>query len=59
MDKNLIAEASKHLRLGAITLYEGNLKRFEVLPETGELGQQTKLNVKSDQIDFTHFTGMG
>lgn len=53
MDKNLIAEASKHLRLGTINLFEGNLKRFEALPETGELGQQTKLSVKADQVDLT------
>ena len=57
MDKNLIAEASKHLRLGTINLYEGNLKRFEALPETGELGQQTKLSVKADQFDLTDQNG--
>jgi hypothetical protein len=53
MDKSLIAEASKHLRLGSINLYEGNLKRFEALPETGELGQQTKLGVKAEKIDLS------
>lgn len=53
MDKSLIADASKHLRLGSINLYEGNLKRFEALPETGELGQQTKLGVKAEKIDLS------
>lgn len=53
MDKSLIAEASKHLRLGSINLYEGNLKRFEALPETGELGQQTKLGVKAEKIELS------
>ena len=53
MDKLLIAEASKHLRLGSINLYEGNLKRFEALTETGELGQQTKLGVKAEKIDLS------
>ncbi|MDD2758728.1 MAG: hypothetical protein PHH11_00385 [Methylomonas sp.] len=53
MDKSLIAEASKHLRLGSINLYEGNLKRFESLPETGELGQQTKLGVKAKKKDLS------
>jgi hypothetical protein len=51
MDKSLIAEASKHLRLKSITLYESNLKRFAALPETGEFGQQSKLGVKADKID--------
>ena len=53
MDKSLIAEASKHLRLGSINLYEGNLKRFEALAETGELGQQTKLGVKAEKIELS------
>lgn len=54
MDKVLIAEASKYLRLGSIILYEGNLKRFEALPATGELGQQTKLGIKSEKIDVSN-----
>ena len=53
MDKLLIAEASKHLRLRSINLWESNLKRFEPLPETGELGQQIKLSVKSDTIGIS------
>lgn len=52
MDKSLIAKASKHLRLGSINLYESNLKRFEALPETCELGQQIKLSVKANKIDM-------
>jgi|GEM_PF-3161740 len=46
MDKSLLVEAAKHLRLGSICLFEGNLRRFADLPEAGGLGQQTKLGVK-------------
>jgi len=52
MDRALIAEASKHLRLASINLYEGNLKRFEALPEEGNLGQQFKLGVKAEKLDL-------
>lgn len=54
MDKALIAEASKYLKLRSINLYESNLKRFEALPDAGELGQQTKLGVKADKIDTSN-----
>jgi hypothetical protein len=50
MDKTLIAQASKNLMLRSINLYEGNLKRFEPLPDSGELGQQTKLGVKTETL---------
>jgi preprotein translocase subunit SecB len=50
MDNKLICEASKKLRLQSINLFECNLKRFNDLPEEGELGQQTKLSVKSEKI---------
>jgi len=50
MDKTLIAEASKNLKLRSINLYEGSLKRFERLPESGEFGQQTKLGIKPQII---------
>ncbi|MEC4747448.1 hypothetical protein [Methylomicrobium sp. Wu6] len=53
MDKALIAEASKKLRLRSIILYEGNLKRFESLPEAGELGQQIKSGVKSEILSYS------
>jgi hypothetical protein len=53
MDKALIAEASKKLRLLSIVLYESNLKRFSEMPEDGDLGQQTKLDVKADKLDIT------
>jgi hypothetical protein len=50
MDKSLIVEASKHLRLKTINLFEGNLKRFRELVNIEELGQQTKLSVNSETL---------
>lgn len=52
MDKKLICEASNKLRLKSINLFESNLKRFNDLPEEGELGQQLKLGVKPEKINF-------
>jgi len=51
MDKSLIAEASKNLRLSSINLYEGNLKRFSDLSGIENLGQQTKLGIKSETLN--------
>lgn len=50
MDKQLIYDASNKLKLKSINLFEGNLKRFNALPEEGELGQQIKLDVRSEKI---------
>jgi len=50
MDKDLICEASKKLRLTSINLFEGHLKRINTLPEKGELGQQLKLRVKPETL---------
>lgn len=52
MDKKLICEASKNLRLKSINLFESNLRRFNDLPEEGELGQQFKLEVQPEKINF-------
>jgi hypothetical protein len=57
MDKTLIAQASKNLRLRSINLYEGNLKRFEPLPDSGELGQQTKLDIKTETLGIPSANG--
>ncbi len=50
MDKKLISDAANKLKLKSINLFEGNLKRFNALPEEGELGQQTKLGVRTEKI---------
>jgi len=53
MDKNLICDASKKLRLISINLFEGHLKRINTLPEKGELGQQLKLAVKPERLQLS------
>jgi len=53
MDKSLIVEASKSLRLKTINLYESNLKRFSDLANSEELGQQVKLDVESETINIS------
>jgi len=53
MDKLLILEASKCLRLKTINLYESNLKRFKELTPNDELGQQEKLSVKSETLNIS------
>ena len=53
MDKLLILEASKCLRLKTINLYESNLKRFKELTPSDELGQQEKLSVKSETLNIS------
>ena len=53
MDKLLIFEASKCLRLKTINLYESNLKRFKELTPNDELGQQEKLSVKSETLNIS------
>ena len=53
MDKSLIFEASKSLRLKTINLYESNLKRFRDLVNSEELGQQTKLSIESEVLNIS------
>jgi hypothetical protein len=53
MDKSLIFEASKSLRLKTINLYESNLKRFRDLVNSEELGQQAKLAIESETINIS------
>ncbi|WP_340124448.1 hypothetical protein [Methylobacter svalbardensis] len=53
MDKSLIFEASKSLRLKTINLYESNLKRFRDLVNSEELGQQTKLSIESETLNIS------
>lgn len=46
MDKVLISQAAKYLKLKNITLFESNLKRFQELSEQQTLGQQIKKGVR-------------